>query len=107
MIVVNHLKMPSLYGDAVIICHKVCSMLSILNELTLRKELERFMTNNVLDKTSRKTIQQKTLQKELERFMTNNVLDKKSRKTIQKNENISSYQSHESNPEPLGLQSHA
>ena len=59
MIVVNHLKMPSLYGDAVIICHKVCSMLSILNELTLRKELERFMTNNVLDKKVEKQYNKK------------------------------------------------
>ena len=37
--------------DTLIICHKSCSMLSILNKLTLHKELRYFVTNHVfLDK---------------------------------------------------------
>jgi len=41
------LKMLGLYHYALIIGHKSCSMWSILNKLTLQKELQTFVTNNV------------------------------------------------------------
>ena len=40
-------KMLGLYLDTLIIGHKCCSILIILNELTLQKELQNSMTNNV------------------------------------------------------------
>jgi len=42
------LKMLGLYLYTLIIGHKSCNMLSILNELTLQKELQTFVTNNVV-----------------------------------------------------------
>ena len=39
--------MLGLYLNTLTINHKFCSMLSILNELTLKKELPNFMTNYV------------------------------------------------------------
>jgi len=43
--------MLRLYLCTIIIGHKSCNMLSILNKLTLQKELQNFVTNNVfLDK---------------------------------------------------------
>ena len=39
--------MLGLYLCSLIIGHKSCNMLSILNKLTLRKELQNFVTNNV------------------------------------------------------------
>jgi len=48
---VNMLKMLGLYLYTLIIGHKSVNMLSILNKLTLKKELQNFVTNNVfLDK---------------------------------------------------------
>ena len=41
------LKMLHLYIDTFIIGNKFCGMLSILNELTLQKELQNVMTNSV------------------------------------------------------------
>ena len=41
------LKMLGLYLDTLISGHKLCSVLSILNKLTLKKELQNFITNNV------------------------------------------------------------
>ena len=41
--------------DTLIICHKSCSMLSILNKLTLQKELQHFVTNNVFWTKSKNT----------------------------------------------------
>ena len=42
------LKMLGLYLYILIICHKSCNMLRILNKLTLQNELHNFVTNNVL-----------------------------------------------------------
>jgi len=39
--------MLGLYHYTIIIGHKSCNMLSILNKLTLQKKLENFVTNNV------------------------------------------------------------
>ena len=39
--------MLGLYFDTTIIGYRFCSMLSLLNELKLQKELQKFMTNNV------------------------------------------------------------
>jgi len=39
------LKMLGLYLYTLIICHKFCKMSSILNKLTLQKELQNFVTN--------------------------------------------------------------
>jgi len=39
--------MLCLYIDTLIIGHKFSNMLSILNELTLQKQLQNFVTNNV------------------------------------------------------------
>ena len=39
--------MLGLYLYTLIIGHKSCNMLSILNKLTLKKELQTFVTNNV------------------------------------------------------------
>ena len=41
------LKMLGLYLHTLTIGHKSCTMLSILNKLTLQKELQTFVTNNV------------------------------------------------------------
>jgi len=41
------LKMLGLYQYTLIIGYKSCNMLIILNKLTLQKELQNFMTNNV------------------------------------------------------------
>ena len=43
----HFLKMQGLYLDIFIICHKLSSMLSLFNKLTLQKELQIFKTNNV------------------------------------------------------------
>jgi len=43
------LKMLGLYLDTLIIGQNNCNVLSILNELTLQKKLQNFLTNNVLD----------------------------------------------------------
>ena len=51
-----NLKMLGLYHYTLIIGHKSCNMLSILNKLTLSNELQTFVTNNVfLDKKSKNT----------------------------------------------------
>jgi len=39
--------MLGLYLYTLIIGHKYCNMLSILNKLPLQKELQKFVTNNV------------------------------------------------------------
>ena len=44
------LKMLGLYFDTLIIGHKSCNKFSILNKLTLHKELNNFVTNVLLDK---------------------------------------------------------
>ena len=50
------LKMIGLYLYTLIIGHKSCNMLSILNKLTLQEKLQTFMINNVfLDKKSKNT----------------------------------------------------
>ena len=50
------LKMLGLCLYTLIIGHKYCNMFSILNKLTLQKELQNFVTNNVLfDKTLKNT----------------------------------------------------
>jgi len=41
------LKMLGLYPYTLIISHKFCNMLSILNKLTLQKDLQNFVTNSV------------------------------------------------------------
>ena len=59
---IYHLKMLDLYLYTLIIGHKACNMLSILNKLTLQKELHNVVTCNVfLDKS--KTRQQQTHKK--------------------------------------------
>jgi len=40
--------MLGLYLYTLTISHKSCNMLSILNKLTLQKELQTFVTNNVI-----------------------------------------------------------
>jgi len=57
MIEVN-LKMLGLYLYTLIISHKSCNMLGILNKLTLYKELPTFVTNNVFLDKKVKTQQQ-------------------------------------------------
>jgi len=48
--------MLGLYLYTLIIGHKSCNMLSILNKLTLQKKLQKKLTNNVvLDKKSKNT----------------------------------------------------
>jgi len=42
-----HLKMLGLYLHALIMRHKFCNVLSIQHQLTLQKELQNFMTNNL------------------------------------------------------------
>jgi len=50
------LKMLGLYLYTLIIGHKSCNMLSILNKLTLQKKLQTFEINDVfLNKTSKNT----------------------------------------------------
>jgi len=49
--------MLSLYLDTLIIGHKVCSMFIILNEVTVQKELQNFMTM-AFGQKNRKTQQQ-------------------------------------------------
>ena len=70
------------YLDTLMIRHKCCSMLSMLNELTLQKELKGFMANNVFWTKSKNT----TI-------------------TIQKSKHKNIYLNRELNPEPLALQS--
>jgi len=53
------LKMLGLYLYTIIIGHKSCNMLSILNKLTLKRELQTFVTNNVFLDKKVKTQQQK------------------------------------------------
>ena len=52
------LKMLGLYLYTLIISHKSCNMLGILNKLTLYKELPTFVTNNVFLDKKVKTQQQ-------------------------------------------------
>ena len=48
--------MLGLYRNTLIIGHKSCNMLGILNKLTLHKKLQNCVTNNVfLDKKSKNT----------------------------------------------------
>ena len=52
LMVVEHpspatLKMLGPYLDTCLIGHNFCNMLSILNELTLQKELQNFMINTL------------------------------------------------------------
>jgi len=44
---IHFLKMLGLYLDTLIIGHKCNNMVSRLNELTLQKELQNFLTKNV------------------------------------------------------------
>jgi len=44
----QRLNMLGLYLDTLIIDNKFCNMLSILNELTLEKDLQNFVTMTVL-----------------------------------------------------------
>jgi len=53
-----HLKMLGLYLHTLIISHKSCKMLSILNKLILQKNLQNIVTNNVFKKQKGKTQQQ-------------------------------------------------
>ena len=53
---IKRFKMLGLYLNTLIICHKCCSMLSLLYESTLQKELPHFMTNNVFGQKSKNTI---------------------------------------------------
>jgi len=48
------------YHYTLIIGHKSCNMLSILNKLTLEKELHTFVTTNVFLTKKRKTQQQQS-----------------------------------------------
>jgi len=50
--------MLGLYLYTLRIGHKLCNMLSILNKLTLQKELQTFVTNNVFFDKKVKTQQQ-------------------------------------------------
>ena len=50
--------MLGLYVNTLIIGHKSCNMLSIINRLTLQKELQSFVTNNVFFDKKIKTQQQ-------------------------------------------------
>ena len=43
----TQLKMLGLYLYTLIISHKSCKMLSILKKVTLQKDLQNFVTNNV------------------------------------------------------------
>jgi len=54
----RRLKMLGLYLFTLTISHKSCNMLSILNNLTLQKELQIFVTNNVFLDKKQKTQQQ-------------------------------------------------
>jgi len=51
--------MLGLYLYTLIIGHKSCNMSSILNKITLQKELQNFVTNNVFLDKQGKTQQQK------------------------------------------------
>jgi len=51
----RHLKMRGLYIYTLKIDHKSCNMLSILNKVTLQKELQSSVTNSVLWATSKNT----------------------------------------------------
>ena len=51
----SSLTMLGLYLYTLIIGHKSCNMLSIINKLTLQKELQNFMTNNVFWTKSKNT----------------------------------------------------
>ena len=52
--------MLGVYLNTLIIGHKCCNVLSKLNELTLQKALQRFMTNNVFwTKKTKKELQNK------------------------------------------------
>jgi len=53
-----HLKLLDLFLDTIIIGHKLCYMLSILNELTLQKEIHNFVTDNVFRTKKAKPQQQ-------------------------------------------------
>jgi len=72
------LKMLGLYLDTLIIGHKLCNMLRILNELTLQRELQNFVTNNV--------------------FLTKNKTTATTKHKIKQKNHC---QSRESNPVPL------
>jgi len=50
--------MLGLYLYSLIICHKSCNMLSILNKLALQQNLQKFVTNNVFLDKKVKTQQQ-------------------------------------------------
>jgi len=52
------LKMLGLYLYTLIIGHKSCNMLSILNKLTFQRELQNIVTNHVLFDKKVKTKQQ-------------------------------------------------
>jgi len=63
-----YLKMLHLYLDTLIIGHKFCSMLIILNKLTLQKELQNFMQIMFFgQKTHSITTKQKSKHKSLAR----------------------------------------
>ena len=47
IIVYNTLKMLGLYLVSLILGKKMCTTLSILNELLLQKEFQHFLTNNL------------------------------------------------------------
>ena len=57
--------MPRVYLETLIIGHKFCSILSILNELTLQKEFKKGNVNNVFWTKNKSTIttRQKSKQK--------------------------------------------
>jgi len=50
MLLDKSLKMLGLYLDTLIVCHKCCSMLSILNALTLEKRQKIKNNNNTTKK---------------------------------------------------------
>jgi len=50
--------MPGLYLDTLIIGPKLCNMLSILNEITMQKELQNHVTKMLIHKNN-KTIKHK------------------------------------------------
>ena len=57
-VVTLYLKMLGLYLYTLIISHKSCNMLGLLNKLTMYKELPTFVTNNVFLDKKVKTQQQ-------------------------------------------------
>ena len=65
-----HLKTLGLYLYTLIIGHKYCNMLSILNKLTLQKEKQNVVTNNVFLDKKVKTQQQQNKKSNIKKPMS-------------------------------------